>query len=109
LKGVRTRSRPQPGALPRLQAERNFLRALPCRPCASAFFEHSRLVALRGFAAGAVAAGAVIAGFAAGVAGFVALVCARAKEAQRLIAAAAANFTRDVVVIETSRSAVTPP
>jgi hypothetical protein len=93
-----------------LQAERNFLRALPCRPCASAFFEHSRLVALRGFAAGAVAAGAVIAGFAAGVAGFVALVCARAKEAQRLIAAAAANFTRDVVVvIETSRSAVTPP
>jgi hypothetical protein len=56
-----------------------------------------------------VAAGAVIAGFAAGVAGFVALVCARAKEAQRLIAAAAANFTRAVVVIETSRSAVTPP
>lgn len=68
------------------------------------------LMADLGFAvaAGAVAAGAVIAGFAAEVAGFGAGVCAMAKEAQRLIAAAAANFTRDVV-IETSRSAVAPP
>ena len=61
---------------------------------------------LLGFAgAGVLAAGLVAAGFAAGLAGCCALVCARAKEAQRLIAAAAAYFTRDVV-IETSQSAV---
>jgi hypothetical protein len=54
-----------------------------------------------------LAAGLVAAGFAAGLAGFCALVCASAKEAHRLIAAAAAYFTRDVV-IKASRSAVAP-
>jgi hypothetical protein len=82
-----------------LHSDRNFLRALPCSPWASAFFEHSRLSALLGFAgAGVLAAGLVAAGFAAGLAGFCALVCASAKEAHRLIAAAAAYFTRDVVI-----------
>jgi hypothetical protein len=59
-----------------------------------------------GFAeAGVLGAELVAAGFAAGLAGCCALVCARAREAQRPIAAATAYFTRDDV-IETSQTAV---
>src|SRR5215831_7151767 len=71
--------------LPRLQAERNLFLAFPCRPLASASFEHSMLLALMvGLPAGAVAAG----GFGAGAAG---VVWATANEAKRPSTAAAVS------------------
>src|SRR6516225_7637171 len=101
----------QPVGLPFLQADMNLCRVLPWMPFASASFEHSRLCAVRGLAAalaagaGVAAAGAAAvgaAGAAAGAAGFGAGVWAMATVANRPIAAAAASFTKDLV-IETSR------
>src|SRR6185437_2209828 len=75
-----------------LQSERNFLRSLPCRPLASASFEHSSEAAVRGFwAFSAFAAGA---GLAAGAG-----VCASAEPASRSEAASARPAARKEVVI----------
>ena len=58
-----------------LHSDMNFLRSLPCRPLASASFEHSSDSALRGFSAFFSAGAILVAG--AGVAG--AVVCAKAE------------------------------
>jgi len=74
-----------------LHSERNFLRALPCRPLASASFEHSIEAALCGLVLLPVAAGA---GEAAGAG-----VCAKAEPASRSEAARARPAVRGEIVI----------
>src|SRR5262249_10772973 len=66
-----------------------FLRSLPCRPLASASFEHSSEAAVRGFSA--LAAGAA--------AGAGVWVCAKAEPASRSDAASARPAVREEVVI----------
>src|ERR1700757_1869263 len=72
-----------------LQSARNFLRSLPCRPLASASFEHSSEAALRGFSA--LAAGAA--------AGAGVVVCAKAEPSSRSEAASARPAAREEIVI----------
>ena len=73
-----------------LHSARNFLRSLPCRPLASASFEHSSEAALRGFSA-------LAAGAAAGAG--VVVVCAKAEPASRSEAASARPAVREEIVI----------
>src|ERR1700761_8497616 len=77
-----------------LHSERNFLRSLPCRPLASASFEHSIEAALCGLVLLLVAAGAAGAGEAAGEG-----VCAKAEPASRSEAARARPAAREEIVI----------
>src|SRR5947209_17699541 len=83
-------------APPFLHSERNFLRSLPCKPLASASFEHSRDAAVRGLAI--LSAGAIFpAG--AGVAG--AVVCAKAEPISNTEAMAVAARRLEIVIIVT--------
>src|ERR1700749_3237231 len=79
-----------------LQSERNFLRSLPCRPLASASFEHSSEAAGRGFSA--------FFSVAAGAAAGAVEVCAKAAPANRSEAASARPAAReDIVIMEAPR------
>src|SRR5579871_277800 len=79
-----------------LHSERNFLRSLPCRPLASASFEHSSEAAVRGFSA--------FFSVAAGAAAGAVEVCAKAAPANRSEAASARPAARvEIVIMETPR------
>src|SRR5690606_18874838 len=84
---------------PLRQADRNFLRSLPCSPLASACFEQSSEAALlAGFAAAVGAAGAIFA--AGGEAGAgVEVYCASAAPVNSVIANAPARHSEDIVLM----------
>src|SRR3954470_24427256 len=80
-----------------LHSERNFLRSLPCRPLASASFEHSSEAAVRGFSA-FFSAGALVSDLGASVlAG--AAVCAEAAPISSSEATAVAVAKAEILIM----------